>query len=64
MCKDLDTLSQGYKGLVEGKNTFFFMSHDKIREIPFKKTVTYALIVVDYQPQKADPNRVRLTVGE
>ena len=48
MCKDLVTLSQVYKGLVEGKNTFFFMSHDEIRDIPPDKTVTYAHIVVGY----------------
>ena len=39
------------------------MSHDEIRDIPPDKTVTYARIVVDYWPQKADPNRVRLTAG-
>ena len=39
------------------------MSHDEIRYIPPEKTVTYARIVVDYQPQKSDPNPVRLTVG-
>ena len=48
MCKDLDTLSQGYKGLVEGTNNFFFMSHDKIRDILPEKIVTYVQIVVDY----------------
>ena len=39
------------------------MSHDDIRDIPLDKTVTYARTVVYYQPQKANPNRVRLTVG-
>ena len=39
------------------------MSHDKIRDIPPDKTVTYARIVVDYRPQKSDPNCVCLTVG-
>ena len=63
MWKELGTLSQGYKGLVEGTNTFLFMSHDDIHGIPPEKTVTYARIVVDYWPQKADPNCVRLTVG-
>ena len=33
MCKDLGTLSQGYKGLVEVTNNFFLMSHDDIRNI-------------------------------
>ena len=48
ICKELGTLSQGYKGLFEGKNNCFFMSHDKIRDITQDKTVTYARIVVDY----------------
>ena len=34
------------------------MSHGKIRDITSDKTVTYARIVVDYRPQKADPNHV------
>ena len=63
MCKELVTLSQVYKGLVEVTNTFFFVSHDEIHDIPSDKTVTYARIVVDYRPQKSDPNCVRLTVG-
>ena len=63
MCKKLGIVSQGYKGLVEGTNNFFFISHDKIRDIPPDKTGTYARIIVDYQPQKTNPNRVRLSVG-
>ena len=39
------------------------MSHEEIRDIPPEKKVTYARIVVDYQPQKADPNHVSLKVG-
>ena len=50
MCKELGTLSQGYKGLIEGTDTFFFMSHDEIRDIPQDKTVIYARIVVNYRP--------------
>ena len=63
MHKELGTLSQGYKCLVERTNTFFFMIHDKIRDIPPDKTVTYTRIVVDYRPQKAHPNCVRQTLG-
>ena len=63
MCKELGELSQGYKGLVEVTNTFLFMSHDDIRDIPPDKTVTYARIIVDYRPQKSDSNCVRITVG-
>ena len=39
------------------------MSHDDIRDILPDKTITYVRIVVDQQPQKSDPNYVRLTVG-
>jgi hypothetical protein len=39
------------------------MSHKEIKKIPQDRTVTYARIVVDYRPQKDDPNRVRITVG-
>ena len=31
--------------------------------IPNDRAVTYANIVVDYRPQKDDPNRVRITAG-
>ena len=63
ICKELSTLSYGYKGLVEVTHTLLFMSHDDICDIPRDKTVIYACIVVDYWPQKADPNRIRLTLG-
>ncbi len=33
------------------------------QEVPHGKTVTYSRIVAAYRPQKADPYRVRLTVG-
>ena len=63
MCKDRGRLLQGFKGLVEGTNAVFFVYQQQIREIPKDKTVTYARIVVDYCPQKADPHRVCVTVG-
>ena len=31
--------------------------------IPKEKTITYARLVVDFRPQKKDPNRVRMTAG-
>ena len=34
-----------------------------MKQIPKDQVVTYACIVVDYRPQKPDPNRVRITVG-
>ena len=40
-----------------------FLTLDKIKTIPKDWTVMYARSVVDYQPQKIDPNWVRITVG-
>jgi hypothetical protein len=61
-CKELGRLAQGWDG-TKGTETIFFMTHEEIKAIPKDHTVTYARIVVDYRPQKEDPNRVRITVG-
>lgn len=62
--KELGGLAQGdNKTGAAGTNTIFFMNHEEIKMIPQDRTVTYARIVVDYRPQKQDPNRVRITVG-
>jgi hypothetical protein len=47
----------------KGTNCVHVMSHEEIENIPADRVVTYAKIVVDYRPQKDDPNRVRITVG-
>ena len=39
------------------------MTLDEISTIPKDRVVTYARVVVDYRPQKEDPNRVRTTSG-
>ena len=39
------------------------MNLEETKKIPRDRVVTYARIVVDYQPQKTDPNRVRITAG-
>ena len=39
------------------------MDQQQIREIPKYKNVTYARIVVNYFPQKANSHRLRVTVG-
>ena len=44
-------------------NAIFILTHDEIRRIPKHKKITYARLVVDFRPQKADPNRVRMTAG-
>ena len=62
MCKELGRLAQGYND-TKGTNMVNFMTHEQIRNIPKDRTVTYAIIVIDYRPQKKDPNRVRITAG-
>ena len=47
----------------KGKNSIFVMNHDEIANIPKDRVVTYARVVVDFRPQKEDPNRVRITAG-
>ena len=62
MAKELGRLVQGWKE-TKGTNTIEFMSHDEIAKIPRGKVVTYARIVVDFRPQKEDPNQVQITAG-
>ena len=62
MAKELGRLAQGY-GDTKGTSTVQFMSHEEIAKIPKGKVVTYARIVVDFRPQKSDPNRVRIAAG-
>lgn len=62
MSKELGNISQGF-GDEKGTNTVKFLTHEEIKTIPADRKVTYARIVVDYRPQKEDPNRVRITVG-
>ena len=47
----------------KGKNCIFVMNHDEIANIPKDCVVTYTRVVVDFWPQKEDPNRVRITAG-
>ena len=39
------------------------MSHKEIAQISEDRIVTYARIVVDFRPQKKDPNQVQMTAG-
>jgi hypothetical protein len=61
--KEIHHLAQGKPGVTKATNTLFFLSHDKIQRIPKDRTITYARVVINHQPQKEDPNRVRITVG-
>ena len=66
MCKELGRLTQGYtchsdpQHSVEGTNTCQFIHK---RDLPPNRKATYIRIVADYREQKADPYRVRCTVG-
>ncbi len=56
MAKELGRLAQGLPNGTEGTSTIMFMTHNDIASIPKDRTVNYARIVVDYCPQKKDPN--------
>ena len=57
MGKEVGRLAQGLPGVVEGTDTLEFISKDEIPPDRWKD-VTYARIVCNYRPEKADPNRV------
>jgi hypothetical protein len=47
----------------KGTNAIFVMTHTEILLIPADQTIMYALVVVDFCPQKIDPHRIRITAG-
>ena len=62
--KEIGNMAQGdLKTGEKGTNSIFAMTHDEIANIPKDRVVTYASVVVDFRPQKKDPNRVRITAG-
>ena len=62
--KEFGNLAQGDEVTgTEGANSVFGMSHQDIKTILSNKVVMYARIIVDFCPQKKDPNRVRITAG-
>jgi hypothetical protein len=57
--KDFGGMAQGdNKTGQKGTNSIFVMTHNEIKRIPPNRTVTYARVVVDFRPQKADPHRI------
>ena len=60
--KEVGRLAQGLDGVVDGTDTIDFINKTEIPPDRWKD-VTYARIVCNYRPEKADPNRVRITVG-
>ena len=62
--KEWVNLAQGDEEINKaGTDSLFVMTHKEIRNIPKNWTVTYARMVVNYRPQKPDPNKVRITAG-
>jgi hypothetical protein len=62
--KDFGGMAQGdNKTGQKETNSIFVMTHAKIPHIPKDCTVTYAHVVVDFCPQKADPHQIRITAG-
>ena len=39
-----------------GTDSIFVLTHDEIKKISRDRTITYARVVVDFRPQKPDPN--------
>ncbi len=63
--KDFSGMAQGEdrKTGQKGTNSIFVMTYNEISHIPKSQTVTYAHIVVDYCPQKADPHQICIIAG-
>ena len=62
--KEFGHLAQGDKKTrTSGMNEIRVMTL-KIKNIPADRAVTYARVVVDFRPQKEDPNSVRITAGD
>ena len=63
--KEFGRMAQGdNKTIQKGKKCIFVMNHDKIAQMRTKgKKLTYLRVVVDFLPQKSDPNRVIITAG-
>ena len=60
--KEIVRLAQGLKVIVEGTNTIYFINKNKVPQDRWKD-VTYGRIGANYQPEKEDPYRIRLTIG-
>jgi hypothetical protein len=60
-----------FGGMVQGNNkmgqkctnSIFVTTHNEVKCIPKNQTVTYACIVVNFCPQKADPHHIQIMAG-
>ena len=62
MGNEIGWLAQGLKGRFEGTNTICFINKNEFPQDRWKD-VTYGRICVNYQPEKEDTYRIRLTIG-
>ena len=60
LANDFGRLAQGVGNRIRGNNTMFFIRPSKI---PTGRKVTYLRLVSTIRPNKAEQNRVRITVG-
>ncbi len=62
--KEFGNLAQGdAETNIPGTDSIHVLPIEQIPHIPQDRTITHACIVVDYRPQKTDPNRVHITAG-
>jgi hypothetical protein len=62
--KDFGGMSQGDNKMGQKEtNAMFVMLPSDVPNIPKDRVITYARVVVGHCPQKADPNRIRITAG-
>ncbi len=47
----------------KGTNSIFVMTHNEVKCIPKNQTVTYARVVINFRPQKADQHCIQITAG-
>ena len=59
---ELGQLAQGVGNIIKGTIIIYFIYYAFIPK-GCRSDITYGRIVVDYRPQKTEPNRTRLTVG-
>ena len=60
LANDIGRLAQGVGARIKGNSTMFFIHPSKI---PRGRKVTYGRLVASLRPNKAEVNRVRLTIG-
>jgi hypothetical protein len=62
--KDFGGMSQGNNKTGQpGTNAMFVMLPSDVPNIPKDRVITYAWVVVNHRPPKADPNQIQITAG-